>query len=344
MDMDYLNRANQATSKGFVDFCTTNNFDEAYEDIFPEISSHELWRESINYDLSFLGNTERKIQDKFNLSQVILGSGIEELIIRLRVLALKNSWKICITEPYFYRTGEILTASAPRIVNQNNINVDFPPYKLVLLTNPNPLNGHIFESDTLLGIFKKHPDTIFIVDEASMFTVPNWEKYSLLPHTKFVKNLLVFSSLSKMYGIPSQRVAFASGNLDILKLLKEVGPTFPIPATAAFIANTLLEQDNFIRLLRDKIQIHKAQIESLIKKYKEMDILVQTPINCLFIQPTNDQTNLYDKLLKSGIMGLDVSEYFPQRHCIRITIHSSEKRHEFLINRLRRVISLDGVK
>lgn len=337
MKTNYLSLSNDSSLSGLINYCTTNNFDELYEELIPNISKKNIWERSISYSDKFLKNTSLKIKEKFKLNQVVLGAGSEELIIRLRVLALENNWRVCITSPFFYRTEEILRNAKPQLISEDSLDFDFSKFDLVIFFNPNPLNGHLFKANQLLSLFKQYPKTTFIIDEASMFILPSWKDYSLTSYTDDLKNFVVFSSFSKMYGIPLQRVGFASGNKHFLNQLRDVGPTFPVSPIALLLAENLLQEDQFLDILRDKIQKNKKELKEIITLIPELKIINDSPINCIYLQSTNSKNKLYKELMRNGILSLDVEKMTLKPNSVRLTIHSSKSRHQSLMNKFKQI-------
>lgn len=77
---------------------------------------------------------------------------------------------------------------------------------LVFICNPNNPSGRLIPSDVLIEWCHCHPDTIFIVDESYLPFVPADQSDSLLGHP--IANLVVITSMSKIYRLPGLRIGF----------------------------------------------------------------------------------------------------------------------------------------
>ncbi len=81
---------------------------------------------------------------------------------------------------------------------------------IVFICNPNNPTGTLVEKKALERLIQAHPDTCFLVDESYLPFVPDAESISLVKRTD-LPNLLVLSSMSKIFRIPGLRTGFLSG-------------------------------------------------------------------------------------------------------------------------------------
>lgn len=315
------------------DFCTSNNYDENYKYLLPDLSNSALFRSVATYNKEYLSQLTSTIADNFKVNHVVLSAGSEELFIRMSMLLGIKMMSVLIVTPCFCRIFEIFSLINYKTVSDKNFeSINFRPFNFVFLTNPNPLNGWIFTNNLLLNIFRKFPKTLFIVDEASMFTVINWKKYSLLPKTTDKCNFVVISSFSKMYGIPSLRVGFSSGNLEILKKLEVLSPTFPVSSVASLVVMKIINAN--LNGLRNRIFLHKQEIIKILNQTPGVEV-VSSRINCVYCRLANNRS-LYQQLKNVGIVGLDLNS---QKDAlgpdfVRLTVHSSVLKHKYLIQKL----------
>ncbi|RLB86433.1 MAG: pyridoxal phosphate-dependent class II aminotransferase [Deltaproteobacteria bacterium] len=81
---------------------------------------------------------------------------------------------------------------------------------LVFLCNPNNPTGVLTPKDKIAYLIKRHPDTCFVVDESYLPFVDDARNISFVSDTHY-PNLLVLSSMSKIFRIPGLRTGFLSG-------------------------------------------------------------------------------------------------------------------------------------
>ncbi|WP_320043355.1 threonine-phosphate decarboxylase [uncultured Desulfobacter sp.] len=81
---------------------------------------------------------------------------------------------------------------------------------LVFICNPNNPTGTLIDKQDLETLIHRHPGTCFMVDESYLPFVPEAEEYSLVTQTH-LPNLVVLSSMSKIFRIPGLRTGFLTG-------------------------------------------------------------------------------------------------------------------------------------
>ncbi|WP_020586556.1 threonine-phosphate decarboxylase [Desulfobacter curvatus] len=95
---------------------------------------------------------------------------------------------------------------------------------LVFICNPNNPTGTLIDKQELKTLICRHPDTCFVVDESYLPFVPDAEEFSLVTQTH-LPNLVVLSSMSKIFRIPGLRTGFLSGaNALIRKVMLHYQP------------------------------------------------------------------------------------------------------------------------
>lgn len=80
----------------------------------------------------------------------------------------------------------------------------------IFICNPNNPTGSLILREQLEYLIKKHENTIFIIDESYLSFVDRANEYSLVSKPEY-KNLIVLSSMSKIFRIPGLRTGFLSG-------------------------------------------------------------------------------------------------------------------------------------
>ena len=81
---------------------------------------------------------------------------------------------------------------------------------LVFICNPNNPTGALIAKQDLETLIRRHTNTCFVVDESYLPFVPGAEDFSLITQTH-LPNLVVLSSMSKIFRIPGLRTGFLSG-------------------------------------------------------------------------------------------------------------------------------------
>ncbi|SMC85512.1 L-threonine O-3-phosphate decarboxylase [Desulfocicer vacuolatum DSM 3385] len=94
----------------------------------------------------------------------------------------------------------------------------------VIICNPNNPTGALIPVEEIISLVKEHPDTWFVLDESYLPFVENAEKISLVAETRF-PNLIVLSSMSKIFRIPGLRTGYLCADPAVIeKLMKFYQP------------------------------------------------------------------------------------------------------------------------
>ncbi len=176
-----------------------------------------------------------------DLKNVVAGNGTTWFIYTIP-LAL-NSKKVLIVGPTYsdYKDAclmhdiafEHCIAKAPDKLNQDSFDPNtfnfktsdqnsFDPdidaisrmakdFDTVFICNPNNPTGSLVSKEKLEYLIHRHENTIFVVDESYLPFVDNADEISMVSGTGY-KNLIVLSSMSKIFRIPGLRTGFLSGD------------------------------------------------------------------------------------------------------------------------------------
>nr|WP_321401820.1 threonine-phosphate decarboxylase [uncultured Desulfobacter sp.] len=95
---------------------------------------------------------------------------------------------------------------------------------LVFICNPNNPTGTLIGKQDLEELIQRHTDTCFVVDESYLPFVPEAEEFSLVTQTH-QPNLVVLSSMSKIFRIPGLRTGFLTGAKPLIqKIMRHYQP------------------------------------------------------------------------------------------------------------------------
>lgn len=324
---NYLKELQDVKNK--EDFSLSSNFDESYKAIIPKLSSEQISSLANRYPDYSNNKIAEKIKLKFNLKNIVLGAGSEDLIIKLNKIIIRNNWKVGVLVPCFYRITETLN-KWQSITRKDLLEKNITDLDVVWICNPNPLDGQIYDKKTLRTIIKNNKKTIFIIDETAIFFLDDWKDQSFLG--KREQNVLVVTSFSKLFGLSGLRAGFASGNPKLIELLRAKNNTFPFTSVTEMFVESVLENMAFYDAIRQKIKRHKNELEKIISNNKKF-VTEKSCTNCIFLRSKNS-SKLHDILLKKGAIGLDLGlqNGVKQKGWVRLTVHSSERLHQKLMS------------
>jgi histidinol-phosphate aminotransferase len=114
---------------------------------------------------------------------------------------------------------------------------------LAVIVNPNNPNGGTFDMAPLPGLLRRHPETLFLVDEA-FIGVAGQPVVSLVPS---YRNLLVTRTLSKAHSLAGFRVGYAVAPPAIADDLNGHNDAYPLARASQAAAIATLEHEERIR-------------------------------------------------------------------------------------------------
>jgi histidinol-phosphate aminotransferase len=312
--------------------------DERYLDIYPKVQKKDILNLSACYPSEDYKKIKEKIKDHFHIkADLVFGSGSEELIIRLNDIAKAYNYKVVLVTPLFYRIRETFHGKKICIKERELFDFNYGDRDVVWLQNPNLFSGNSYKAGKIQKLLRKFPKVNFFIDEAGIFTLPNWRDYSMIDKCHNYNNLVVLSTFSKIYGLAGLRIGFATGSKNLLFELEENNLTFPMSSFAEFYLSEVLNHEELIDKLRLKIIAHKKQLTSVLRSNTNI-IVKESLVNCLFFKHKNKK--IHDFLLKKGIIcfDLDNCKELKNEGYIRMTIHSSKTIHRYIITRLKKLI------
>jgi L-threonine-O-3-phosphate decarboxylase len=98
----------------------------------------------------------------------------------------------------------------------------------VFLCNPNNPTGTILLAETISACARRHPRTLFVVDEAYLPFASS--EGSFLPEPE--QNILLLRSMTKDFGLAGLRLGYAVASESVIALLRKVQPPWSVNALA----------------------------------------------------------------------------------------------------------------
>ncbi len=101
----------------------------------------------------------------------------------------------------------------------------------IVICNPNNPTGTFIQKTTILDLLDRHPGVFFVVDESYLPFVDNADEISLVSEIRFA-NLIVLSSMSKIFCMPGLRTGFVCASpavIDRFMAYTSPDPLIPWP-------------------------------------------------------------------------------------------------------------------
>src|SRR4030065_1187289 len=210
MAKDYLKTIKFDSPNKKINCCSTNNFDEEYIKVYPKLNRKREVLLIANYPEYNYQKIKRIICKKYNLKNVVLGSGSEDIVIRINKIAEQEKIKVGFVTPIFHRIIESYKGKNFKFIKHRKLfKSNLRHFGIIWITNPNLFTGEVYNKNNLIKLFRKYSKIIFVIDEAGMFLVENWRKFTLLTVCHSRRNLVLLESFSKMHGLAGLRAGFA---------------------------------------------------------------------------------------------------------------------------------------
>jgi len=323
---------------------SNNNIDDEYAEILKGMSIDKITELINKYPDYKYHKLIESIKKEFKIKNVVLGCGSEDLIIRTNLL-LRSKGEIGIFLPNFYRTLETAGnykkiysyyKTESNIIDLENISIS-KDIKSIWISNPNPMNGKMYNKEQLSELIKKYSEIIFIIDESTIDFIKDSNKYSLMGLAQKIDNIIIIRSFSKLYGTAGLRVGFATGKAKILKEIEKVGLTFPVNGIAEYFINSIIKKKKIINNIRKRINKHKILLEKLLSNNKDI-IISKSVTNCIFFK--HKKVNIFNELLNMNILALSLNDQdeIINKGFVRLTVHSSEILFSNLYNRITKLL------
>ena len=182
--------------------------------------------------------------------------------------------------------------------------------KAIFLCNPNNPTGRLHERSQLeeLASVAKENKIILVVDEAYMSFAPESKVYSMASLVDSYP-ILVLSSLSKLFGIPSLRLGWGIGSHSLVNKLDSFKIPWTISNLAIWAAEELLPDVAYQGRIKNLIA---SQRIALAEKLGRIPWLKAVPTDCNFmlvriLENRLKSTDIFDQLVKKGLVIRDCS-------------------------------------
>jgi threonine-phosphate decarboxylase len=109
---------------------------------------------------------------------------------------------------------------------------------LVFICNPNNPTGVLLDPGFIITLLQRHPRTCFVVDESYLPFVEDSHAFSLIRAGRF-PNLLVLSSMSKIFAIPGLRTGFLNGPRPLIEKVAAYCQPWQVNALAQAVINDI---------------------------------------------------------------------------------------------------------
>jgi histidinol-phosphate aminotransferase len=275
---------------------------------------------------------------KVKPEELIFGNGSDEMIQIISRALLGQDTNTVMASPTFpqYKHNAIIEGAEIREVPLINGEHDLDGMlaaidnktNIVWVCSPNNPTGTYITESKLVQFLDHVPSHVLVVlDEAYYEYVVADDYYQSVGLMRSYPNLIVLRTFSKCYGLASLRVGYGISNPSIIRALEPAREPFNLNAFAQIAAQTALEDQEFVQLMKQKNREGLRQFYD----FCELNNLFYYPSqgNFILIDFNVDANQVFQFLLEKGfIIRSGKALGFPTS--VRITVGSKDQNEGVL--------------
>ena len=204
--------------------------------------------------------------------------------------------------------------------------------RLLYLCSPNNPTANQFEMEDIETLCKAFSG-IVILDEA----YDEFANYSFVPRIREFPNMIILRTFSKAFGLAALRLGYAVANQELAKILTEKAPLpYPVSGFTLRMGGKMLDN---IDLMKKSVRELVAERKKLIKELNQINGVkaFDSQADFLLVCTQKSADEVYEKLLKCGIMLKKWGKILQYENCFRVTVGLPEMNAK-LIEALRRIL------
>lgn len=267
---------------------------------------------------------------KLKPENIVLTSGASEGFMAIcHALAFK---KAAIFDPCFYGYEYALNAISCEIERfalsdliLDRISVEDIDAEVLFLANPNNPTGQCFVINQLEAILKKAKGKYVVIDECFL-PLTLREKESLIYRLSDYENAIIVRSFTKTFAIPGIRLGYIVAKKDLAMLFEKQLPEWNLSSMAITAGMRSLDYIDSLDKTRKDIFFEANRMMVALDSFG-FEVMA-TDANFIMFFADED---LYDKLIKHGILIRDCSNFYGLRKGFyRIAIRTKEENSKLI--------------
>ncbi len=291
---------------------------------------------------------KKELSDRFSapMDSILTGSGSCELIELIGKVLLSQGDEVIFAQPSFIMYRIVATACSAHIVAvplkayaqdlPGMADMIRPRTKLVYIANPNNPTGTLVGQEEIDEFMSRVPDDVVVVMDEAYFeynvdgTFPDTMKFF-----RAGRNIVILRTFSKIHGLAGLRIGYGFAPAWLVDAIDRIRRPFHVTSAAQVAALAALSDEQHVKKSQ---QVNEAGKEYFYKVLPEMGLeYVPTSANFILIDVGHDCVELYDKLLRLGVIVRPMAAW-GYKTKLRVTIGTQEENEKFIATLKRALI------
>lgn len=257
---------------------------------------------------------------------ITVGSGSDELMERITRLFLESGEQALSISPTFSMYQHAVNLQKAELLEvplREDFSLDVNSLlakatqktRILFLCSPNNPTANQFKIDEIECLVEAFPG-IVVVDEAYVEFAGN----SIVRLTAKFENLLILRTFSKAFGLASLRLGYCVASTEIAGTLsKKVGLPYPVNSIALRVGVKILENRGMVENAINKMKVEREKLVNALNSIMGVKAF-DSQTNFVLLRTDKPSTEVYQGLLKRGIIVKNLGSILKFNNCFRATV------------------------
>ncbi|MBF0447098.1 MAG: histidinol-phosphate transaminase [Magnetococcales bacterium] len=201
--------------------------------------------------------------------------------------------------------------------------------KLMMICNPNNPTGTYNTKQEIVRLLDQLPNRVIVLLDEAYFEYAFAEDYpDGLKLLADYPNLLIARTFSKIHALAGLRIGYLVGHPNLIKQLQKTREPFNVNSLAQAAASAALDLPDLVRKRRQR---NREQGIWMAEQLTNLGFtVVPSQTNFIFARHTTNAGEIFDRLLKAGVIIRPMSAFGLGQGAVRITIGLPEENRRCL--------------
>lgn len=264
----------------------------------------------------------KRLADEFEIApeSIMTGNGSTELIYLLaRALGPRRAATFPPCYLDYQRASQMAGAEVAGYVRDEEHGLALDPEKIrsacdsadmLWIGNPNNPTGDLIERDVLEKIAGQFPNKIFVVDEAFVEFLEDYDSRTILS-SDTPANVVIMRSLTKFFAIPGLRLGFMAASPEIVQRMERLKEPWTVNSIALAAGERLYDDRDYMERSRRYVAVERAWLMDGLMKIEGIHPLPSSAcfIQCRIDRPGLTSTRLKNLALRRGVLIRDCANF-----------------------------------